>query len=93
MTNSLYLPDDVTDLVKRTFEVFGEILGAAKLPTGTYRGRDITALKKEASDNIWQLRKLIQQTLGMSPRELPGSLDSSNVQVDPLQPRQAEGAE
>lgn len=69
LMNSLYLPDDATDLARRAFDPLWSILGAAKLPAGTYRGRDITQLQRESSDLIWQLRARLQAVLGLSADE------------------------
>jgi hypothetical protein len=77
LTNSLYLPDEVTDLCRQIFDPLWEILGAAKFPRGP-RGRDITALQRQSTERIWQLRARLQALLGVrvdekSPPELPAA--------------------
>ena len=66
LSNSLYLSDEVTDLGRKIFDTLWQILGAAKLPKGTYKGTEITELQQRSSDLNWQLRTELQRALGVA---------------------------
>lgn len=74
LTNSLYLPDSVTDHTRKIFDTLRKILRNAQLPPGM-KPNDTVDLKKKASDLNWELRKKLQVVLGVPVDEIPFETD------------------
>ena len=64
LTNSLYLPEPVSQKAAAVFEPLREILAIAKFPEGVPR-RDSGEHKRNASDRLEELRVLLRTELGV----------------------------
>ncbi len=74
LTNSLYLPDSVTEHTRQIFDTLRLILDNAKLPPGP-KPHDSIELRQKASDLNWELRKKLQVVLGVPVDEIPFETD------------------
>jgi len=66
LSNSLYLPDSITDHVRQVFDKLRTILEVARLPV-EHRdsSSDVRSTASEASELTWALRRKLQAFLGM----------------------------
>ena len=64
LTNSLYLPEPISQKAASLFESLREVIAIAKFPEGT-RHRDSGEHKRNASDRLEELRILLRTELGV----------------------------
>ena len=74
LTNSLYLPDSVTDHARKIFDTLKATLLIAQSPISPPPNRPVE-LRKEASDLTWELRKKLQVALGVPVDKTPTETD------------------
>ena len=67
LTNSLYLPEPISQKAATVFEPLLEITRIAKFSPGIVRHRDSGELKRNASDRLEELRVLLRKDLGVAP--------------------------